>query len=82
MDDYIEYGLYVLSDLPNFWDNSSIETKNKFGTILFPEGIYYSNNKIGTTNLSTVLKVFSLENNEKSTMVGEGGLEPPCSCEH
>ena len=77
LDDYIEYGLYVLSDLPNFWDNSSIETKNKFGTILFPEGIYYSNNKIGTTNLSTILKVFSLENNEKSTMVSEGGLEPP-----
>jgi len=77
LDDYIEYGLHVFSDLPNFWDDSSIETKNKLGSILFPEGIYYSNNRIGTTNLSTVLKVFSLENNEKSTMVSEGGLEPP-----
>ncbi len=77
LNDYIEYGIYVLKDLPNFWDNSDIGIKNKLCSILFPEGIYYSDNNIGTTNLSTVLGVFSPKNYEKSIMVSEGGLEPP-----
>ena len=77
LDDYIDYGLSVFSDLPSFWDSSTIKNKNKFGSILFPEGIYYWNDGIGTTNLCTILRVFTPQNNEKSTMVSEGGLEPP-----
>ena len=37
----------------------------------------YSDNSVGTTSLSAVLGVLSLKNHEQSTMVSEGGLEPP-----
>lgn len=77
LDNYIEYGINVLKVLPTFWDNSTVKIKNKLCSILFPEGIYYSDNSIGTTNLSVVLAVFNPKNYEKSTMVGEGGFEPP-----
>ena len=76
LDNYIEYGIGVLRDLSSFWNNSSIEIKNKLVLILFPEGIYYSDESIGTTNLSTVLRVFDSQNTEKSTMVAHRGLEP------
>ena len=79
LDIYIEYGVTVLKDLPDFWENSSISVKNKLCSILFPEGIYYSDNSIGTTNLSAVLAVFSPQNNKMSTMVGLSGLEPETS---
>ena len=77
LDSYINYGIGVLRDLPNFWNNSSIEIKNKLGLILFPEGLYYLDKSIGTTKISTILRVFNDKNNEKSMMVSEGGLEPP-----
>ena len=79
LDLYIDYGISVLTDLPNFWGNSNVEVKNKFGSILFPEGIYYSDNNIGTTNLSVVLRVFNPHNYEKSSMVGGIGFEPMTS---
>ena len=79
LNDYIEYGIYVLKDLPNFWDNSTIVIKNKLCSILFPEGIYYSDNSIGTTNFSSVLRVFNPENLDMSMMVGPPGLEPGTS---
>ena len=79
LDDYIEYGVTVLKDLPDFWENSSIGVKNRLDSILFPEGIYYSDNSIGTTNLSVVLEVFSPQNNKMSTMVGPPGFEPGTS---
>ena len=79
LDGYMEYGVSVLKDLPDFWDNSSIEVKDKFGSILFPEGIYYSDNRIGTTNLSTLLSIFTPENLDMSILVGPPGLEPGTS---
>ena len=77
LDDYINYGIGLLRDLPNFWNNSIIEIKNKLGLILFPEGLYYLDKSIGTTKISTVLRVFNGKNSKKSIMVSEGGLEPP-----
>ena len=76
LDDYIKYGVGVLKDLTTFWNVSSVEIKNKLCFILFPEGIYYFDKNVGTTNLSTILRVFSPENYEKSTMVAHRGLEP------
>lgn len=77
LDNHTDYEMEILRDLQVFWDDSSIEIKNKLGLILFTEGVYYSDNSVETTNLSTVLRVFGLENHEKSMMVSEGGLEPP-----
>ena len=79
LDLYIDYSVRALRDLPDFWENSTIEVKNKFGSILFPEGIYYSDNNVGTTNLSAVLRVFSPQNYGKSSMVGDIGFEPMTS---
>ena len=71
----MDYGLKVFENLPYFWKNSTIEAKDELLPIVFPEGIYYKNKKVGTTKIPTILRVLKGGNNEKSSMVAQRGLE-------
>ena len=76
IESYLDYGLKVFENMPYFWKNSTIEAKDKLLPIVFPEGIYYKNKKVGTTKIPTILRVLKSENGEKSAMVAHRGLEP------
>jgi len=82
IDNYLDFGIGILKDLKKFWVNSSLESKHNFLSLMFPEGLYYKDKKVGTTKNATILEVFKDKNHKKSMMVGEGGLEPPCPYEH
>ena len=82
LDEYLDSSLKVLENLPEYYENSIPEVKNDLLSLLFPEGFFYNDETIGTTKNATILGVFEEKNLEKSTLVGEGGLEPPCPCEH
>ena len=68
----------VLSAMGNlvlfFWENSNIEAKDKLLPIVFPEGIYYKDKKVGTTKIPTILRVLKSENSKKSAMVAHSIL--------
>ena len=76
IDSYLDYGLKVFENMVYFRKNSTIEAKDKLLPLVFPEGIYYKDRKVGTTKIPTILRVLKGKNGEKSTMVDHRGLEP------
>ena len=76
IESYLDYGLKIFENMPYFWKNSTIEAKDKVFPIVFSEGIYYKDKKVGTTKIPTILMVLKGKNSEKSTMVEHRGLEP------
>ena len=54
-----------------------ILSNNDSLALLFPEGFFYNDETIGTTKNAIILGVFEKKYNKKSTLVSEGGLEPP-----
>ncbi len=72
INEALNSSLRVLEDLPEYYENSILEMKHDLLSLLFPEGFFYKDESIGTTQNATIFKVFGF-----STMVSEGGLEPP-----
>ena len=42
----------VLDDIADYYDNSIPEVKNDLLTLLFPEGFFYSDKKVGTGSVT------------------------------
>ena len=77
LNDFLDSSMKLLKNLTDYYENSIPEVKNDLLSLLFPEGFFYSDEKVGTTKIATIFKVFECNNTEKSTLVREGGFEPP-----
>ena len=80
IDDLIDFGKKVVSNLSYFWLNLDTSKKRNFQEVFFPEGIYLENREFRTTQFSTILRLVqdqsNLRNNGQSIMAGERGFEP------
>ena len=73
---FINYCNYFIKNISKLWTRSDIELKVQFQNIIFPEGVYYKDGIIGTTQIATIFEVLRDKNIDKSTMAAHRGLEP------
>ncbi len=73
---FMDYCEYFLRNLSELWEKGDIKLRQRFQSIIFPEGIYYDNGSIGTNKISLVFQLFELEDREESKVVPPAGFEP------
>ena len=80
IDELVDYGKKVVSNLSYFWLNLDTSKKRNFQEMFFPEGIYLENGEFRTTQMSSILSSIqeqnNLRNSGKSILAGERGFEP------
>jgi len=72
----INYCNHFVKNIDKLWLDSNIDLKQRFQSIIFPEGIYFQNGIIGTTKMCSLFEVLSPENTSKSNVAPRVGLEP------
>ncbi len=72
----LNYCKSFLSNLSNLWVNAPLDLKQRFQSLVFPEGIAFDGEKFGTANISLIFKELSSENIAKSSLVALTGVEP------
>lgn len=69
IDTFINYCNYFTKNISKLWLRSDVELKIQFQNIIFPEGIYYKDGIIGTTEIATIFEILRDKNIDKSTIV-------------
>lgn len=78
----IEYVINFMDNVGKQWEDSDIDIKQRFQSMLFPEGLVYDPNsgKFGTSQISALYRYVSIEKGaeapSKSDLVAGAGLEP------
>ena len=89
-DEYCRYGISLLSNLPYYYSNATLEGKQKMLGLIFPEKLVFGNGKYRTTQPNEILTMLCNNNNsfgekkkgqeakfsDLSLMVTPEGLEP------
>ena len=79
VESLIEYAENIVLNAPDFWRTASLDQKQRFQQVLFPESIEYSSGKFGTTATCLFFSGIEAKDDEKEEMVGPWGLEPQTS---
>jgi site-specific DNA recombinase len=93
LDYYIEKSIEISQNVHKYWQLGSLEIKRKIQKMIFPEGIVIDtiNRTYLTTNVNSLFLAKSqfmrssegikeklpIKNDEESSLVAEGGFEPP-----
>ncbi|MDD2785985.1 MAG: recombinase family protein [Patescibacteria group bacterium] len=73
----ISYATQFMRDLPRQWLDYSLENKQRFQQMVFPEGIIYEKEKVcRTQKLGLIYELLQGVDTPDSTMVPLGGAEP------
>ena len=78
----ISYATQFMRDLPRQWLDYSLENKQRFQQMVFPEGIIYEKSTgCRTTKLGLIYELLQGVDTPDSNLVPSAGFEPACSCE-
>jgi hypothetical protein len=56
--DVVKFSLEFLKNISNFWEKSSVETKQRFQTFFFPSGLtYFGGGKFGTHHFTLIFQL-------------------------
>ena len=75
-DQAIELAYSLLENPKESWDDLLIEPKVRFQRVVFPQGVSFDGEKIGTAEISLNLRLLSLFSEQGSDLVGPAGIEP------
>jgi site-specific DNA recombinase len=93
LDYYIEKSIELSQNIHNYWYLGSLDVKKKIQKLVFPEGIVIDtiNRTYLTSNVNSfflaksqfmrtsegIKEKLPIKNDEESSLVAEGGFEPP-----
>ena len=72
-----EYSKAFLANLAQLWKDGDITKKQRFQSLLFPEGLYFDGKNIGTAKLPLLFQHFQGLQAQKSNLGWLRGFEPP-----
>jgi site-specific DNA recombinase len=72
----IEFALNVLANASNLWKTASLDHKQRFQQVLFPEGVEYSDGDYRTTATCMLFNGLEAEAIEEEELVALPGIEP------
>lgn len=75
-DELIDYGREFLLNLSSLWLKLDNSNKRKLNSIFFPGGLYLENNEFRTAQISPILAIIQTQNDVKSNLAPQLGLEP------
>ena len=71
----------ALKNSHKFWLNlESVEQKQRFQKLIFPDGAIYENPGFRTTQMGLLFQLIPNTGGEKTSLVRPGGFEPPTNC--
>ncbi len=73
---YLDYSCGKLSRLAETWESGGIEVKQRFQSLIFPNGIRHNGERFGTAETALIFKVLGQLDGEKSNLVTPTGVEP------
>ncbi len=75
-EEVIEFALEVLVNASNLWKTSSLDQKQRFQQVLFPEGVEYIDGDYRTTATCMLFNGLEADEVEKEELVALPGIEP------
>jgi ssDNA-binding Zn-finger/Zn-ribbon topoisomerase 1 len=54
----LNYCKYFLSNIADLWQNADLSLKQRFQSLIFPEGLYFDGKKFETTKIAYIFKQF------------------------
>jgi len=75
-EEVVEFALDVLVNASNLWRTASLDEKQRFQQVLFPEGVDYIDGNYRTSATCMLFNGLETEGAGKEEMVGPAGIEP------
>ena len=75
-EELVEFALNVLVNASNLWKTATLEQKQRFQQVLFPEGVEYTDGDYRTTATCMLFNGLETEEAEKEELVALPGIEP------
>lgn len=72
----VNYCKFFISNLASLWAAASVDVKQRFQNLIFPEKIYFEYGKFRTTATATIFKELQQFPANKSNLVAPTGFEP------
>ncbi len=66
----------MLINASNLWKTASLDQKQRFQQVLFPEGLEYADGNYRTTATCMLFSGLEAQNAEKEDLVALSGIEP------
>ena len=76
VDGCINYCKFFISNISNLWAAATVDLKQRFQTLIFPEKIYFEYGTFRTTATATIFKELQQFPANKSNLVAPTGFEP------
>lgn len=76
IDGCLEYCKYFLSNVADLWRDASLNLKQRFQTLIFPDRIYYEQESFRTTRTALIFKQLQPKSLPESYLVAPTGFEP------
>ena len=75
-EEVLDFGLNVLINASNLWKTASLDDKQRYQQVLFPEGLEYSDESYRTTATCLLFNELEVSSEEKEELVALPGIEP------
>jgi hypothetical protein len=75
-EEVIEFALNVLVNASNLWKTASLDQKQRFQQVLFPEAVEYADGDYRTTATCMLFNGLETEEVEREELVALPGIEP------
>ena len=72
----VDFSFNVLMNASNLWKTSSVDGKQRYQRVLFPEGVEYQDNRYRTGVTCLLFNPLETQNEEKEGLVALPGIEP------
>jgi len=64
----MNYCKFFLSNIANLWASAELNLKQRFQTLIFPEGIYYNSQNFGTAKTALIFRHLQKIRSDESSM--------------
>ena len=76
VESVLEFAQHVLHNASRLWTEAFLDQKQRLQKVLFPEGLSFSEGKLGTPKTSLAFNILDAENFEKEKVASPTGFEP------
>jgi len=76
VNECINYCKFFLSNIADLWASAELNLKQRFQTLIFPEGICFDSQKFGTAKTALIFKHLQEIRNDEYSMAALRGFEP------
>ena len=72
----LNYCKAFMGNIANLWANAGLDLRQRFQSLVFPEGIAFDGEKFGTAKISPIFEQLQMKHASKTSLVALTGVEP------